>query len=155
MAEAAHLQTRQVEATNKALKREITSREQTEEALRQAQKMEAVGRLAGGVAHNFNNLLMVIRGHAALSLNRFGSDHPMRRELNKIVKTTDRASSLTRQLLAFSRKQMLQLRVLDLNTLVTQMAELLPTVLGEDIRVVTESYCTRLHRHTTNRMKSK
>jgi len=79
---------------------------------------------------------MVIRGHAALSLNRFDSDHPMRRELNEIVKTTDRASSLTRQLLAFSRKQILQLRVLDLNTLVTQMAELLPPVLGEDIRLV-------------------
>ena len=136
MAEAAHLQARQVEATNKELKREIASREQTEESLRQAQKMEAVGRLAGGVAHNFNNLLMVIRGHAALSLNRFDSDHPMRRELNEIVKTTDRASSLTRQLLAFSRKQILQLRVLDLNTLVTQMAELLPPVLGEDIRLV-------------------
>jgi CheY-like chemotaxis protein len=98
--------------------------------------MEAVGRLAGGVAHNFNNLLMVIRGHAALSLNRVGSEHPMRRELSEIVKTTDRASSLTRQLLAFSRKQMLQLRVLDLNTLVQQMAELLPPVLGEDIHLV-------------------
>jgi signal transduction histidine kinase len=136
MAEAAHLQARQVEATNKELKREIASREQTEEALRQAQKMEAVGRLAGGVAHNFNNLLMVIRGHAALSLNRVNSDHPLRRELNEIVNTTDRASSLTRQLLAFSRKQMLQLRVLDLNTLVTQMAELLPPVLGEDIHLI-------------------
>lgn len=136
MAESAHLQARQVEATNDELKREIANRKQTEETLRQAQKMEAVGRLAGGVAHNFNNLLMVIRGHAALSLNRVGSDHPMRRELGEIVKTTDRASSLTRQLLAFSRKQMLQLRVLDLNTLVNQMAELLPPVLGEDIHLV-------------------
>ena len=136
MAEAAHLQARQVEAVNKELEREIASREQTEKALRQVQKMEAVGRLAGGVAHNFNNLLMVIRGHAALSLNRLDSDHTMRRELNEIVKTTDRASSLTRQLLAFSRNQPLQLRVLDLNTLVTQMAELLQPVLGEDIHLV-------------------
>src|ERR1700688_1664769 len=125
MAESAHRQAGQVEATNKELKREIATRKQTEETLRQAQKMEAVGRLAGGVAHNFNNLLMVIRGHAALSLNRVDSDHPLRRELNEIVKTTDRASSLTRQLLAFVRKQMLQLRVLDLNSLVSQMAELL------------------------------
>jgi two-component system, cell cycle sensor histidine kinase and response regulator CckA len=88
------------------------------------------------VAHNFNNMLMVIRGHAALSLNRIHVSHPLRRELNEIVKTADRASSLTRQLLAFSRKQMLQLRVLDLNTLVNQMAELLPPLLGEDIRLI-------------------
>jgi signal transduction histidine kinase len=135
MAEAAQLQSQQVEATNKELQREIASREQTEEALRQAQKMEAVGRLAGGVAHNFNNLLMIIRGHAALSLDRFDSDHPMRRALNEILKATDRASSLTRQLLAFSRKQMLQLQVVDLNTLVTWMADLLPPVLGEDIHL--------------------
>ena len=135
MAESAQLQARQVEATNKELNREIANRKQTEETLRQAQKMDAVGRLAGGVAHNFNNMLMVIRGHAALSLNRLHSGHPLRRELNEIVKTADRASSLTRQLLAFSRKQMLQLRVLDLNTLVNQMAELLPPLLGEDIHL--------------------
>jgi signal transduction histidine kinase len=136
MAESAHLQARQVEDTNEELKREIATRKQTEETLRQAQKMEAVGRLAGGVAHNFNNLLMVIRGHAVLSLNRIAPDHPLRRELNEIVKTADRASSLTRQLLAFGRKQMLQLRVLDINTLVNQMAELLPPVLGEDIHLI-------------------
>jgi signal transduction histidine kinase len=135
MAESAQLQARKAEATNKELNREIANRKQTEETLRQAQKMDAVGRLAGGVAHNFNNMLMVIRGHAALSLNRIHSSHPLRRELTEIVKTADRASSLTRQLLAFSRKQMLQLRVLDLNTLVNQMAELLPPLLGEDIRL--------------------
>ena len=135
MAESAQLQAQQVETTNKELNREIANRKQTEETLRQAQKMEAVGQLAGGVAHNFNNMLMVIRGHAALSLNRIHSGHPLRRELNEIVKTTDRASSLTRQLLAFSRKQMLQLRVLDLNTLVDQMAELLPPLLGGDIHL--------------------
>jgi two-component system cell cycle sensor histidine kinase/response regulator CckA len=136
MAESAQLQARQVEKTNKELNKEIANRKQTEETLRQAQKMEAVGQLAGGVAHNFNNMLMVIRGHAALSLNRIHSGHPLRRELNEIVKTVDRASSLTRQLLAFSRKQVLQWRVLDLNTLVTQMAELLPPVLGQDIHLI-------------------
>jgi signal transduction histidine kinase/CheY-like chemotaxis protein len=136
MAETARLHAKEVVATNKELKREIAGREQAEEALRQAQKMEAVGRLAGGVAHDFNNLLMVIRGHAALSLNRTGSNEALRRELNEILKSTDRASSLTRQLLAFSRNQVLQLRVLDLNSLVTQVKELLPPVLGEDIHLV-------------------
>jgi signal transduction histidine kinase/CheY-like chemotaxis protein len=136
MAESAQLQARQVETTNQELNREIANRKQTEERLRQAQKIEAIGQLAGGVAHNFNNMLMVIRGRAALSLNRIHSGHPLRRELNEIVKTTDRAASLTRQLLAFSRKQMLQLRVLDLNTLINQMAELLPPVLGEDIHLI-------------------
>jgi nitrogen-specific signal transduction histidine kinase len=125
-----------VEKTNKELNREIANRKQTEETLRQAQKMEAVGQLAGGVAHNFNNMLMVIRGHAALSLNRIHSTHPLRWELNEIVKTVDRASSLTRQLLAFSRKQMLQLRVLDLNTLVNQMAQLLPPALNQEIHLI-------------------
>ncbi len=136
MAESAQLQARQVETTNQELNREIANRKQTEERLRQAQKIEAIGQLAGGVAHNFNNMLMVIRGHAALSLDRIHAGHPLRRGLNEIVKTTDRAASLTRQLLAFSRKQMLQLRVLDLNTLINQMAELLPPLLGEDIHLI-------------------
>jgi signal transduction histidine kinase/CheY-like chemotaxis protein len=135
MAETARLHAREVAASNKELKKEIAVREQAEQALREAQKMEAVGRLAGGIAHDFNNLLMVIRGHAALSLNSVGSDGALRRELNEILKSTDRASSLTRRLLAFSRKQVLQLRVLDLNTLVTQVKELLPPVLGEDIQL--------------------
>jgi CheY-like chemotaxis protein len=98
--------------------------------------MEAVGRLAGGVAHDFNNLLMVIRGHAALSLNRVGANSALHRELNEILKSTDRASTLTRKLLAFSRKQVLQLRVLDLNSLVHQAEELLPPVVGDDINLV-------------------
>src|SRR5258708_15190397 len=117
------------------LKREIAGRVQAEEALRQVQKMEAVGRLAGGVAHDFNNLLMVIRGHAALSLSSSGPDNPLRQELNEILKAATKASSLTRQLLAFSRKQVLQPRVLDLNSLVTQTAELLSPALGEDINL--------------------
>ena len=123
-------------SANKELKSEIAGRELAEEALRQAQKMEAVGRLAGGIAHDFNNLLTVIRGYAVLSLNRVGSDGALLRELNEILKSTDRASALTRRLLAFSRKQVLQLKVLDLNTLVTQVNDLLPPVLGEDIDLV-------------------
>jgi signal transduction histidine kinase/CheY-like chemotaxis protein len=135
MAETARLNAREVAASNRELKKEIAVREQAEQALREAGKMEAVGRLAGGIAHDFNNLLMVIRGHAALSLNRVGSDGALRRELNEILRSTERASSLTRRLLAFSRKQVLQLRVHDLNTLVTQVKELLPPVLGEDIQL--------------------
>ncbi len=136
LAETARLHAKEIVASNKELKKEIAVREHAEQALREAQKMEAVGRLAGGIAHDFNNLLMVIRGHAALSLNRVGSDGTLRRELNEILKWTDRAASLTRRLLAFSRKQVLQLRVLDLNSLVTQVKDLLPPVIGEDIRLV-------------------
>jgi signal transduction histidine kinase/DNA-binding NarL/FixJ family response regulator len=126
---------REVATINRNLQDEISGREQAEEALRSVQKMEAIGRLAGGVAHDFNNLLMVIRGHAALSLDYFGTDHPMHRELNEILKATERASSLTRQLLAFSRKQVLQHKVLDLNSIVNQAAQLLTPALGESIHV--------------------
>jgi len=136
LAETSQFRAREVATANEELKREIAGREQAEEALRQAQKMEAVGRLAGGVAHDFNNLLMVIRGHAALSLNCLAPDNPLRRELAEILKAADRASSLTRQLLAFSRKQVLQPQVLDLNALVTQVVELMPPLLGEDINLV-------------------
>jgi signal transduction histidine kinase/CheY-like chemotaxis protein len=128
MAETAHLHA-------EVLKRETAGREQAEAALRQVQKLEAVGRLAGGVAHDFNNLLMVIRGHAALSLSYFGPDNPLRQELNEILTAAVKASSLTRQLLAFSRKQVLQPKVLDLNSLVTQTAELLHPALGDDIKL--------------------
>jgi signal transduction histidine kinase/CheY-like chemotaxis protein len=135
-AETARLRAREAIAANTELKSEIAGREHAEEALLQAQKMEAVGRLAGGIAHDFNNLLTVIRGHAALSLNRVSSDGALRRELNEILKSTDKASALTRRLLAFSRKQVLQLRVVDLNTLVAQVREFLPPVLGDDIHLV-------------------
>ncbi|HXW57508.1 MAG TPA: response regulator [Candidatus Cybelea sp.] len=134
-AETAQLNVKKLAATNRELKKQIAGREQAEEALRHAQKMEAIGRLAGGVAHDFNNLLMVIRGQATLSLNNMDLDATARRELGEIVKAADRASSLTRQLLAFGRRQMLQPRVLDLNALVSQVAEILPSVLGEDIEL--------------------
>ena len=138
LAETSRLRARGVVAINKELQKEIAVREQTEQALREAQKMEAVGQLAGGVAHDFNNLLMVIRGHALLSFNRTTPDGPSRRELREILSATDRASSLTRRLLAFSRKQVLQLRVLDLNTLVGHTKELFPPVLGKDIQLFIE-----------------
>jgi signal transduction histidine kinase/CheY-like chemotaxis protein len=135
MAETAQLRARDLAKANKDLEKEIAGRQQAEDALRQAQKMEAVGRLAGGVAHDFNNLLMVIRGHTALSLRNVGVNGPLRRELDEILQATDRASSFTRQLLAFSRKQVLQPRVLDLNALTTQVANILPPVLGDDIKL--------------------
>jgi signal transduction histidine kinase/ActR/RegA family two-component response regulator len=135
MAETAQLNVRQLAAANRELEREIAGREQAEEALLHAQKMEAIGRLAGGVAHDFNNLLMVIRGQAALSQNSVGVSPSVRRELAEIVKAADRASSLTRKLLALGRRQVLQSRVLDLNALVTQVAEILPPVLGADIEI--------------------
>src|SRR5260370_17400717 len=92
--------------------------------------MEAVARLAGGVAHDFNNMLMVIRCQAELSLNGLGPHDPLRRELNDIVRTSDPASSLTRQLLAFGRTQGLHPRRLDLNDFGTETATFLPPVLG-------------------------
>lgn len=135
LAETARLHAQGVVATNRELQKEIAGREQAEQAMREAQKMEAVGQLAGGVAHDFNNLLMVIRGHAELSLNRIAFDGVLGRELQEILSATERASSLTRQLLAFSRKQMLQLRVFDMNALLSQMKDLLAVVLGKDIRL--------------------
>ena len=121
---------------NKKLEAEIIGREQAEEALRHAQKMEAVGRLAGGVAHDFNNLLMVIQGQATLSLRSFFPGDLLRRNLESILRAAERASTLTRQLLALSRKQVLQPKVLNFNNLVAQVAEFLPPLIGEDIRLM-------------------
>ncbi|MEK7235510.1 MAG: PAS domain S-box protein [Nitrospirota bacterium] len=106
---------------------------ETEAQLRQAQKMEAVGRLAGGVAHDFNNLLTVIRGYSELLLSRLILTDPMRKDMEEIKKAADRASGLTRQLLAFSRRQFIAAKVLDLNALVSNMDGMLRRLLGEDI----------------------
>jgi CheY-like chemotaxis protein len=99
--------------------------------------MEAIGRLAGGVAHDFNNLLTVITGYTQMVLDGFESDHPMRSYVEEIVRASDSAAALTNQLLAFSRRQIVTPQVLDLNTLVRGMDNLLHRLIGEDIDLVT------------------
>ncbi|HEV2287661.1 MAG TPA: PAS domain S-box protein [Candidatus Acidoferrales bacterium] len=116
---------------------DITDRKQLEAQLRQAQKMEAVGRLAGGIAHDFNNLLMVIQGYTELLLDKLGAQHPLRRNADQIHDASQRAASLTRQLLAFSRKQMLAPQVLNIQSVVSDMEKMLRRLIGEDIELVT------------------
>jgi two-component system, cell cycle sensor histidine kinase and response regulator CckA len=112
---------------------DITGRRHLEEQLRQAQKMEAVGMLAGGVAHDFNNLLTIITGYSQLILNNLGSEDPNRHSVEQIMKAGERAAALTKQLLAFSRRQVLQPRVLELNKLITSLGTMLQRLIGEDI----------------------
>jgi PAS domain S-box-containing protein len=114
---------------------DITDRRQLADQLRQSQKMQAVGQLAGGVAHDFNNLLMVVKGHAELLLNRVPSSSPLRHSIEQVDRAADRAASLTRQLLAFSRMQVLQPRVLDLNEVVGGMTKMFSRVIGENIEM--------------------
>ncbi|MFW6175779.1 MAG: ATP-binding protein, partial [Acidobacteriota bacterium] len=114
-----------------------TERHQTEAQLRQSQKMEAVGRLAGGVAHDFNNLVTAINGYSDLLLARLRDDAPERTELEEIRRAGQRAAALTRQLLAFSRSQVLRPTVLDLNEVIDATGAMLHRLLGEDIRLVT------------------
>ncbi len=123
---------------------DITDSKQVEEALKaseeqflQAQKMEAVGRLAGGVAHDFNNLLTAIRGYSDLLLQQIDARSPYRKEVEEIHKAGERASALTRQLLAFSRKQVMQPKVLDLNEVVAGMEEMLRRMVDENIDLIT------------------
>ena len=100
--------------------------------------MEAVGRLAGGVAHDFNNLLMVISGYAEVILAGLDFDHPLREKATAIQQASDRATTLTRQLLAFSRKQLLELKVVDVNAIVADMERLLRPLIGENVELVAE-----------------
>jgi PAS domain S-box-containing protein len=123
---------------------DVTEAKEAEEALREAeerqrhsQKLEAVGRLAGGVAHDFNNILTVITGYCELMLRQAHPDDPIRRQLDEVHRAADRAASLTRQLLAFSRKQVLQPQALDLNQIVTGMEKMLRRLIGEDIELRT------------------
>src|SRR6267378_881508 len=106
-----------------------------EEQLRQAQKMESLGRLAGGIAHDFNNLLTVIRGYAELALPAKPGGDGLHRKITEIMKGSDRAQALVSQLLAFSRKQILKPSVLDLNQVVMEISDLLPRLIGENIRI--------------------
>ena len=125
--------TRAFDRMRKTLKSDESHKHQLEEQLRQAQKMEAVGRLAGGVAHDFNNLLTIIKGHGDLMLEKLQDSDPLQRNANQIEKAANRAASLTRQLLAFSRMQVLEPKVLDLNALVAEMCSLLKRLVREDI----------------------
>jgi len=115
---------------------DVTEHRTLEQQLRQAQKMEAVGRLAGGIAHDFNNLLMVISGYCEFLLDRIGPDPTVRGPAHEISRAANRATGLTRQLLAFSRKQMLAPKVLDLNAVVTEHLNMLTRLIGEDIDLV-------------------
>jgi PAS domain S-box-containing protein len=115
--------------------RDVTERKQLEEQLRQSQKMEAIGQLAGGVAHDFNNLLTAINGYSSLALQRLEDGHPIRSYLEEVKKAGDRAANLTRQLLAFGRKQILQPVAINLNDIVTDMNKMLRRLIGEDIEL--------------------
>ena len=123
---------------------EITERKRKEEEvailqeqLRQSQKMEAIGKLAGGVAHDFNNLLTVIKGYSQLSISDLNEEDPLRENIREIKNAADKASDLTRQLLAFSRRQILEMKVLDINGILENLDKMLRRVIGEDIDLVT------------------
>jgi len=117
---------------------DVGERKRLEERLRQSQKMEAIGRLAGGIAHDFNNLLTVILGYAELAQTSLGRDDPLQRELAEIRKAAVRAAALTNQLLAFSRRQVLRPKLLDLNAVIVGFDAMLRPLLGEQVEIVLE-----------------
>ena len=123
-----------------SLFRDVTAQRRLEEQLRQSQKMEAIGQLAGGVAHDFNNILTVIHGHASLSGECPIWMTPARRSAQQITQAAERAAGLTRQLLAFSRRQLIQPKQLDMNEIVGNMTDMLGRLLGEDIALQL-NYC--------------
>lgn len=108
-----------------------------EEQFRQSQKMEAIGHLAGGVAHDFNNLLMAISGHTDLALMKMNEDDPHYKAFHEIRKSADRATSVTSRLLAFSRKQMLKPKVININSIILNMTSMLHRIIGEDVELTT------------------
>ncbi len=115
---------------------DITERKVVEEQLRQSQKMEAIGRLAGGVAHDFNNLLTAINGYSSIAMEELDASHPTYDLLREILKAGERAAALTRQLLAHSRKQHLEAKVWSLNTIVKDMCPMLERLISEDVKLV-------------------
>jgi PAS domain S-box-containing protein len=117
---------------------DITKQRNLEDQLRQAQKMEAIGRLAGGVAHDFNNLLGVIIGYSELALDRIETASPVRGQVEQIRRAGERASALTRQLLAFSRQQVLDTKTLNVNAIISDMAQMLLRLIGEDVEMQTK-----------------
>jgi|HubBroStandDraft_2_1064218.scaffolds.fasta_scaffold15597_3 two-component system cell cycle sensor histidine kinase/response regulator CckA len=120
-----------------AIAEDVTERRVLEDQFRQSQKMEAVGRLAGGIAHDFNNLLMVISGYTEVLLDQLAPENALHAKAEAIQQASDRATTLTRQLLAFSRKQLLELKVIDVNAIVADMERLLRPLIGEDIELTT------------------
>ena len=118
-----------------------TERKRLEEQFRQVQKMEAVGRLAGGVAHDFNNLLTVITGYCQMLLDQLGPSHPMSEDMQQVLKAADRATTLTRQLLAFSRRQMVQPKILEPVALINDMLSMLKRLLTENTHLEVHSSC--------------
>jgi two-component system cell cycle sensor histidine kinase/response regulator CckA len=120
-----------------AIAEDVTERRVLEDQFRQSQKMEAVGRLAGGIAHDFNNLLMVISGYTEVLLDQLTPENALHAKAEAIQQASDRATTLTRQLLAFSRKQLLELKVIDVNAIVADMERLLRPLIGEDIELTT------------------
>jgi two-component system cell cycle sensor histidine kinase/response regulator CckA len=137
--------TESLSTANAALEAQTSQRQQSERErvrldseLRRAHRLEALGRLAGGVAHDFNNLLMVIQGYGDLLLTRFSPDDPSRTDLLEITKAAERGSALTRQLLAFGRKQMLRVSPLDLNVVVRETSQMLLRLIGENIHLKVE-----------------
>jgi PAS domain S-box-containing protein len=120
-----------------AVNRDVTEEIRLSRQLFQSQKMEAVGRLAGGIAHDFNNLLAVVVGYGDIILRRLPVNDPLKEKVEQILRAADRAAGLTRQLLAFSRKQVLQPKILDLNVVVSDLVKMLPRVIGEDVELTT------------------
>jgi signal transduction histidine kinase/ActR/RegA family two-component response regulator len=141
--EEANRQLESLSETN-VIKRTLAEKEKTDalEALRsterqliQSQKLEAVGRLAGGISHDFNNLLTVILGYSDIMLRQLGQEHPLRRNLDEIIRASERAAALTRQLLAFSRKQVMQPKVFAVNNVISELEKMLRRMIGEDIEL--------------------
>src|SRR5206468_2403751 len=116
---------------------DVSERKRLKEQLVQSQKMEAIGTLAGGIAHDFNNLLTAIIGYSQLAANRLNEGNPILKEIDEIRKAGMRAAELTSQLLSFSRKQVFQLKVVNLNQIVENITKMIGRVIGEDIELVT------------------